>query len=504
MDIRFGDYVDYGGIKGRVERRPDGVVVVTPDGKEVLVEGGFSGKRLKDLGLKKIEEPKGGEPKGGEPKTEPQPETEVEQGVAEVKAPDVKFNFEENTVTVDGKKYTYDGVGVDKDGNTTSIRVIDENGNVRHLRNEEVVFEIELQKETAELGMIEKSEVEAAAKELNIKEQKNEKETRGTPEKQQGVVEKLQPAEQAKAVEENKGEQKQEQLKTQDDAVQEQKTKGVDVRQQAADGEAVGERNAKGQEITDKGEAEKIKKQIAEENAKSEWQKEQEAIDNDSSLSEEEKEKKKIESTAKALDDKYFEDKRVGKQKQLELIDLIPKEQVDNPSTNGFYRVSKMDENLVSKQSKEAQENIKKLNDIFKEKNREDVISEAYHKAKADGSNPELVKAVEELLGKPKESTELEKQQAKQQKETPQKPVGSKEISNLKRQRTIKTNAVREKIAGLKQELDNIKPTKRNAKKIADIQDQIAAKEKEYAGLIEEYDNMKLIVTGKQIGRAHV
>ena len=28
-------------------------------------------------------------------------------------------------------------------------------------------------------------------------------------------------------------------------------------------------------------------------------------------------------------------------------------------------------------------------------------ISEAYHKAKADGSNPELVKAVEELLGKP-------------------------------------------------------------------------------------------------------
>ena len=41
----------------------------------------------------------------------------------------------------------------------------DEDGNVRHLRNEEVVFEIELQKETAELGMIEKSEVEAAAKE---------------------------------------------------------------------------------------------------------------------------------------------------------------------------------------------------------------------------------------------------------------------------------------------------------------------------------------------------
>ena len=36
---------------------------------------------------------------------------------------------------------------------------------------------------------------------------------------------------------------------------------------------------------------------------------------------------------------------------------------------------------------------------------REDAssISEAYNKAKADGSNPELVKAVEELLGKPTE-----------------------------------------------------------------------------------------------------
>ena len=171
--------------------------------------------------------------------------------------------------------------------------------------------------------MLESSDVEAAAKKINIKEEKNEKETRGTPEKQQGVVEKLQPAEQAKAVEENKGEQKQEQLKTQDDAVQEQKTKGVDVRQQAADGEAVGERNAKGQEITDKGEAEKIKKQIAEENAKSEWQKEQEAIDNDSSLSEEEKEKKKIESTAKALEDSDIKTNTPKKGLSVRIADLI-------------------------------------------------------------------------------------------------------------------------------------------------------------------------------------
>ena len=47
----------------------------------MLVEGEIDAMRLKDLGLKKVEEPKGGEPKGGEPKTEPQPETEVEQGI---------------------------------------------------------------------------------------------------------------------------------------------------------------------------------------------------------------------------------------------------------------------------------------------------------------------------------------------------------------------------------------------------------------------------------------
>ena len=37
--------------------------------------------------------------------------------------------------------------------------------------------------------------------------------------------------------------------------------------------------------------------------------------------------------------------------------------------------------------------------------NLEGNTAEAYHKAKKDGSNPELVKAVEELLGKPKETS---------------------------------------------------------------------------------------------------
>ena len=43
------------------------------------------------------------------------------------------------------------------------------------------------------------------------------------------------------------------------------------------------------------------------------------------------------------------------------------------------------------------------VDDNLVETNKAKYISEAYHKAKADGSNPELVKAVEELLGKPTE-----------------------------------------------------------------------------------------------------
>ena len=58
------------------------------------------------------------------------------------------------------------------------------------------------------------------------------------------------------------------------------------------------------------------------------------------------------------------------------------------------------------------------------------AISEAYHKAKADGSNPELVKAVEDLLGKPKTQTS----------EQPTKPVTKPipEVTETTQQQGIK------------------------------------------------------------------
>ena len=46
--------------------------------------------------------------------------------------------------------------------------------------------------------------------------------------------------------------------------------------------------------------------------------------------------------------------------------------------------------------------------DDYLNKDNPQAISEAYHKAKEDGSNPELVKAVEKLLGNPTEQQKTE------------------------------------------------------------------------------------------------
>lgn len=127
-------------------------------------------------------------------------------------------------------------------------------------------------------------------------------------------------------------------------------------------------------------------------------------------ISETRPELRDVESTAKAIDDVYFDtpNRYDAKSRQLELMDLIPKEQVNNPNLNGFYKTAKYTPEEVFKLSKEEKDRLVKLNDIFKEKNREIIISEAYHKAKADGSNPELVKAVEELLVGKEQKTKTE------------------------------------------------------------------------------------------------
>ena len=66
-------------------------------------------------------------------------------------------------------------------------------------------------------------------------------------------------------------------------------------------------------------------------------------------------------------------------------------------------------------------------------------ISEAYHKAKADGSNPELVKAVEELLGKPTE----------QPKETIPNVESKKADIERRRQEEISINGLATDLRGI-------------------------------------------------------
>ena len=77
------------------------------------------------------------------------------------------------------------------------------------------------------------------------------------------------------------------------------------------------------------------------------------------------------------------------------------------------------------------------LNNIYRDNELNREISEAYHKAKADNSNPELVKAVEDLLGAPKAG--------------PQTRIDTK----LEQVQEIDENAELERIVGEMNELDS-------------------------------------------------
>jgi hypothetical protein len=105
------------------------------------------------------------------------------------------------------------------------------------------------------------------------------------------------------------------------------------------------------------------------------------------------KELSSVEETAKALEES-IDTKKIKKADLKYIAEQF--DEVKNPEKNGFN-------NTIGEGWKNAtKEQIKSLQEgYWKNVNTEKAIAEAYHKAKADGSNPELVKAVEELLGKP-------------------------------------------------------------------------------------------------------
>lgn len=123
-------------------------------------------------------------------------------------------------------------------------------------------------------------------------------------------------------------------------------------------------------------------------------------------------------------------------------------------------------------------ENQERINTSAKSGN--EAISEAYHKAKSDGSNPELVKAVEELLGKPKE-TPVSK--------TDEKIDTSKQDSQDKpdKEDTKPKSKARQKAEELRKKAQALRDATGGAAMVAPKL--VAAAYDAYATLLEKYDD---------------
>lgn len=194
--------------------------------------------------------------------------------------------------------------------------------------------------------------------------------------------------------------------KTETDAIQERSTEEILSRQREGVSQEGGERSGvgqsdKGKEVAREGEAQKVTDQL-----------------------------KDVESTAKALEKKDVSslprtaigievidegtsgygqrEKRVKEKRFKVAIDgygmITSQAFIEN-----LVKAGRLGEEFLKKKSQRFTdgfytEQVNKNSDLFpREFENKKEISEAYHKAKADGSNPELVKAVEDLLAKPTE-----------------------------------------------------------------------------------------------------
>lgn len=176
LEDNIGTLVDYEGIEGVLQKDSDGNLFVHgSDGSETIIEGGLSGKSATELGVRLAPEKPVIELK--DEHLEPIPENQI------------VFNFDENKVQVYGKDYTYEGTESDSKGNTTAIRVKDDKGKIKFLRNPDVILEIEIQKEIAENPSPEKITPELIIKTANENEIVTETKT---VEPIEGGIEKIQ------------------------------------------------------------------------------------------------------------------------------------------------------------------------------------------------------------------------------------------------------------------------------------------------------------------------
>ena len=159
-----GRNVNYQGIEGRVKIDSDGApYVFTKDGDVVYIEGGLSGQTPQQLGV---------QPLADDVINEADVETVLQDENAPLDQNQLEYDFDNNTVTLYGKPFTYEGVETNSKGQTTALRLRDANGKVKFVRNEDTILEFEIQKELYEKSRTNKpatiESATAAAQQLQV------------------------------------------------------------------------------------------------------------------------------------------------------------------------------------------------------------------------------------------------------------------------------------------------------------------------------------------------
>ncbi|HLG29700.1 MAG TPA: hypothetical protein VI387_05770, partial [Candidatus Brocadiales bacterium] len=159
LESAIGAPVDYQGIKGTLEKDEEGNYIVRTNDRSVhLVEGSLSGKTPAELGL---------EPSEADPV-----EAANKVPAEEITEDKILFDGVQNKVYLYGNSYEYDGVEVDKKGNETAIRVKDEKGKIKFIRNAEARDELLLQKLIYEESFegVAKKDIDEAEKTIKVTE----------------------------------------------------------------------------------------------------------------------------------------------------------------------------------------------------------------------------------------------------------------------------------------------------------------------------------------------
>jgi hypothetical protein len=159
-----GRNVNYQGIEGRIKIDSDGApYVFTKDGDVIYIEGGLSGQTPQQLGV---------QPLADDVINEADIETVLEDETAPLDQNELQYDFDNNTITLYGKPFTYEGVETNSKGQTTALRLRDANGKVKFVRNEDTILEFEIQKELYEKSRTNKQptieSATAAAEQLQV------------------------------------------------------------------------------------------------------------------------------------------------------------------------------------------------------------------------------------------------------------------------------------------------------------------------------------------------